>query len=187
MGTITTSDPAGESPTGKLLAEIYARRHATPALLPVPVTRRAGHDERSGGAGERSTRQKRALTTVLGASDSFRSAQDLFTELREQGQRVGLTTVYNQLRALADAGQIDVMRSPEGETLYRRCDTDDHHHHLVCRECGHTVEIEGPEVEAWAERVAGRHGFTDLTHTVEILGACAVCSSRRAAGAPGRP
>lgn len=126
---------------------------------------------------ERSTRQKRALAAVLDQSDQFRSAQDLHAELRSRGEHVGLTTVYNQLRVLADAGAVDALRTDSGETLYRRCATDQHHHHLVCRVCGRTVEVEGPEVERWAERVADHNGFTDITHTIEILGVCAPCSS----------
>jgi Fur family ferric uptake transcriptional regulator len=127
---------------------------------------------------ERSTRQKRALAAVLGVSDSFRSAQELFTELRQRGENVGLTTVYNQLRALADSGEVDVLRSADGESLYRRCVTGDHHHHLVCRHCGRTVEVEGPEVESWAERVAEESGFVDLSHTVEVFGTCTACRDR---------
>lgn len=131
---------------------------------------------------ERSTRQKRALAAVLDASDGFRSAQDLFGELRAQGENVGLTTVYNQLRALSDAGEVDVLRSDDGETLYRRCDTGHHHHHLVCRSCGRTVEVEGPEVERWASRVARANEFVDVVHTLEIVGTCLDCARRR----PGR-
>lgn len=123
----------------------------------------------------RSTRQKRALAGVLSRSDAFRSAQDLFAELRAQGETVGLTTVYNQLRSLAEAGAVDTLRADDGEILYRRCG-DSHHHHLVCRHCGRSVEVDGPEVERWARSVAGDHGFTDLTHTVEIFGLCAACS-----------
>lgn len=126
---------------------------------------------------ERSTRQKRALAGALDASEAFRSAQELHAELRAQGENVGLTTVYNQLRALAEAGQVDVLRSADGESLYRRCATGDHHHHLVCRQCGRTVEVEGPEVERWAARVADRHGFVQVSHTVEIFGACADCAA----------
>jgi len=128
-------------------------------------------------AAERSTRQKRALAAVLASSDSFRSAQDLFAELRARGERVGLTTVYNQLRILAEAGEVDVLRASEGETLYRRCRTGAHHHHLLCRSCGRTVEVEGPEVERWAARVAGAHGFVDIHHTVEVVGTCPACAS----------
>jgi Fur family ferric uptake transcriptional regulator len=91
---------------------------------------------------------------------------------------VGLTTVYNQLRALADNGEVDALRGDDGETLYRRCDSQNHHHHLVCRDCGRAIEVEGPEVEQWAAGVALSHGFQDVTHTVEILGICPLCSPR---------
>jgi Fur family transcriptional regulator, ferric uptake regulator len=124
---------------------------------------------------ERSTRQKRALAAVLESSDTFRSAQELYTELRASGENVGLTTVYNQLRALAESGEVDVLRSDEGESLYRRCATGDHHHHLVCRRCGRTVEVEGPEVERWAERVAAENRFVGVSHTLEVFGTCAEC------------
>jgi Fur family transcriptional regulator, ferric uptake regulator len=126
---------------------------------------------------ERSTRQKRAIAAVLDASDGFRSAQELFTELRARGENVGLTTVYNQLRVLADGGEVDALRADDGETLYRRCVTGQHHHHLVCRQCGRTVEVEGPEVEKWADRVADAHEFVEVSHTLEIFGTCATCAT----------
>lgn len=126
----------------------------------------------------RDTRQKRALAAVLDRSDGFRSAQDLFSALRSEGQNVGLTTVYNQLRSLAESGQVDTLRTDDGETLYRRCDTERHHHHLVCRICGRAIEVEGPEVERWADRVAAEHGFVDISHTLEILGTCRSCAEK---------
>lgn len=125
---------------------------------------------------ERSTRQKRALAAILERTDGFRSAQDLHHQLRAHGENVGLTTVYNQLRALADSGALDALRADDGETLYRRCDTGRHHHHLVCRHCRRTIEVEGPAVERWASTVAEEHGFVDVTHTVEILGTCGPCA-----------
>lgn len=127
----------------------------------------------------RATKQKRALASVLAETGSFRSAQDLHAELRSRGEAVGLTTVYNQLRALADTGQVDTLRNDEGETLYRRCGTEDHHHHLVCRRCGATVEVQGEPVERWAEQVAAAHGFADIDHTVEVVGTCAQCRKTR--------
>lgn len=125
---------------------------------------------------ERSTRQKRALAALLDTSDGFRSAQELFTDLRARGENVGLTTVYNQLRALAEAGEVDALRGDDGETRYRRCGTDTHHHHLVCRDCGRTVEVEGPEVERWATGVAKANAFVDVRHTLEIFGTCSACA-----------
>ncbi|PZF87090.1 Fur family transcriptional regulator [Micromonospora deserti] len=123
----------------------------------------------------RHTRQRSAVSALLAEVEGFHSAQDLHAMLRERGERVGLTTVYRTLQGLADAGEIDVMRPPGGEHLYRRC-SEGHHHHLVCRGCGRTVEVAGPAVESWAGRVAAQHGFTDVSHTLEIFGACPSCA-----------
>jgi Fur family ferric uptake transcriptional regulator len=118
-----------------------------------------------------------AVASVLDEVDDFRSAQQLHALLRDRGEGVGLTTVYRTLQQLADAGEVDVLRTDDGEAIYRRCSTG-HHHHLVCRHCGRTVEVEGPAVEKWAQRVAAEHGFADVEHTVEVFGTCATCTRR---------
>ena len=125
--------------------------------------------------GVRTTRQRTAVAELLERVDGFKSAQDLHDLLRAAGASVGLTTVYRHLQALADAGQVDVLRNDDGESVYRRCPTETHHHHLVCRLCGRSVEVEGPEVEAWASSISAQHGFTDVTHTVEVFGTCGDC------------
>lgn len=122
----------------------------------------------------RNTRQRSAVAALLTEVDGFHSAQDLHAMLRDRGTRIGLTTVYRTLQALAEGGDIDVMRPPGGEHLYRRC-SDGHHHHLVCRSCGRTVEVVGPTVETWADKVAAEHGFADVSHTLEIFGTCGEC------------
>jgi len=114
------------------------------------------------------------VAACLGSFDDFRSAQDIHDLLRRNGENVGLSTVYRTLQALADSGEVDVLRTEDGEAIYRRCSTT-HHHHLVCRECGRTVEVEGPAVERWADAVAGTHGFTRVSHTLEIFGTCPNC------------
>lgn len=124
----------------------------------------------------RPTRQRAAVTAVLAETGEFRSAQELHALLREGGDKVGLATVYRNLQAMAAEGEIDMLRTDEGEAVYRACSTG-HHHHLVCRECGRTVEVEGAAVEAWAARVSAEHGFTEVRHTLEIFGTCATCAS----------
>jgi Fur family ferric uptake transcriptional regulator len=111
---------------------------------------------------------------VLADVDEFRSAQELHALLREAGEKVGLATVYRTLQAMAADGSIDMLRTTEGEAVYRACSTG-HHHHLVCRNCGKTVEVEGPAVERWANRISEEHGFSDVQHTLEIFGTCASC------------
>lgn len=129
------------------------------------------------GTAVRNTRQRTAVSALLAEVEGFHSAQDLHAMLRDRGERVGLTTVYRTLQGLADAGEIDVMRPPGGENLYRRC-SEGHHHHLVCRSCGRTVEVAGPAVETWADRVAAQHGYADVSHTLEIFGTCPACTLR---------
>lgn len=131
--------------------------------------------------GLRATRQRAAITKLLGQTEDFRSAQELHEELRKRGEGIGLTTVYRTLQSLSDAGEVDVLRTDSGEAIYRHCSSH-HHHHLVCRHCGTAVEVEGPAVESWADRIAAEHGFSEVSHTVEIFGTCADCTATRAAG-----
>ena len=123
----------------------------------------------------RSTRQRAAIVALLDEVDGFRSAQELYDELRRRGQNVGLTTVYRTLQTLASSGLLDSVRTDTGESVYRRCAALHHHHHLVCRRCGSAVEVSGPDVESWAAEVAAGHGFSDVSHTIELFGVCADC------------
>ncbi|EWT03426.1 peptide ABC transporter substrate-binding protein [Intrasporangium oryzae NRRL B-24470] len=130
----------------------------------------------SGSSTRRPTRQQAAVAALLERSSDFTSAQTLHARLRESGDPIGLATVYRALQSMVEAGTVDVLRTDDGEAVYRACSTH-HHHHLVCRSCGRTVEVEGPAVESWADRVAGEHGFSDVTHTLEIFGTCAACAT----------
>ncbi|WP_055483351.1 Fur family transcriptional regulator [Sphaerimonospora mesophila] len=124
----------------------------------------------------RSPKSREAVHEILRQSPGFRSAQDVFAEMRADGAKIGLTTVYRALQSLQDAGRVDVLRTDEGESVYRACETESHHHHLVCRRCGLTVEVANPDVERWAELMGVEHGFTEITHTVEVFGTCASCT-----------
>ncbi|MFT3661825.1 MAG: Fur family transcriptional regulator [Gordonia sp. (in: high G+C Gram-positive bacteria)] len=126
--------------------------------------------------GQRTTRQRSAIAQMLTETDDFLSAQQLHEQLVARGDSIGLTTVYRNLQALVDAGQVDAIWDGSGETRYRHC-SDGHHHHLVCRDCGTTVEIQADPVEKWAAKVADAHGFRDIAHTVEIFGTCGACTS----------
>ncbi|GAA4605444.1 transcriptional repressor [Actinoallomurus liliacearum] len=141
-------------------------------------TERPGRQAAAGrGTRVRGTRQAEALGQVLAGLPGFRSAQDIHAELRHRGERIGLTTVYRQLQVLTENGTVDTLRDENGETLYRRCATSTHHHHVTCRACGRSVEVEGPAIEHWAERVATEAGFTDVDHTLEIFGLCPDCAA----------
>jgi Fur family transcriptional regulator, ferric uptake regulator len=126
----------------------------------------------------RFTRQRVQMLELLSDSAGFLTPHQLHQQLRTRGAKVGLTTVYRTLQVLQHAGEIDAMRLPTGEQLYRRCG-DAHHHHLVCRVCSATVEVRSAAVERWATAKGTEHGFTDVSHTVEIFGLCSRCARRR--------
>ncbi|HWC15335.1 MAG TPA: Fur family transcriptional regulator [Actinomycetota bacterium] len=126
--------------------------------------------------GLRSTRQRAAILDALRNASGFKTAQRLHQELLRAGEQVGLATVYRNLQALVGSGEVDVLQNESGEAMFRLCSATDHHHHLVCRGCGHSEELTAEEVESWATRVARRHGFDDVTHTAEVFGLCGDCA-----------
>jgi Fur family ferric uptake transcriptional regulator len=125
---------------------------------------------------KRNTWQREAVREALGEADGFVSAQSLHASLKGSGSTVGLATVYRALADLAVEGDADSLQQ-DGESLYRACTPGTHHHHLICRSCGTTVEIAADEVEDWAQRVAAQHGFSRPQHVVDVFGLCPNCQS----------
>lgn len=125
---------------------------------------------------KRNTWQREAVREALGTSEGFVSAQSLHSSLHATGSPIGLATVYRALADLASEGEADSLQQ-EGESLYRACTPGSHHHHLICRNCGLTVEIEAHEVEEWAQAIAARHGFTQPNHIVDVFGLCTDCTN----------
>ncbi|ALC06442.1 Fe2+/Zn2+ uptake regulation protein [Corynebacterium deserti GIMN1.010] len=125
--------------------------------------------------GVRSTRQRKAVIDILEEIDNFASAKEIHNELATREHNVGLTTVYRTLQSLAEIGAVDVLNVTGGETLYRQCLAEGHHHHLVCTNCGRTVEIDGGPVESWAQEIAAQNGFSVSSHEAEIFGLCPDC------------
>ena len=133
--------------------------------------------------GPRSTRQRTAIVEMLREVERFSSARTIHGLLEERGEQVGLTTVYRTLQSLAELDIVDVLQTPEGETLYRHCVSPHHHHHLVCTKCGRSEEVEGGPVERWAETIASRYGYELVAHDAEIYGICRACKEKQAGNA----
>jgi len=122
----------------------------------------------------RLTPRREAVAQCLATAGDFRSAQELHGDLANAGTKVGLATVYRALADLVEVGRVDALTRPDGETVYRAC-SGSHHHHLVCTECGTTVEVADDRVEQWASEMARQHGFDVVQHQVEVFGRCANC------------
>lgn len=126
---------------------------------------------------QRMTKQRQAVLDELRRLDDFRCAQHIYDDLTAQGQKIGLATVYRNLQMLAEAGEVDVVRSNDGESLFRFCQTVEHHHHLVCRACGTTREIALSDIENWVNAIAQQYAFTAVDHNMELFGLCQDCSN----------
>ena len=126
-------------------------------------------------AQHRHTRQRAAVGAIMATLDEFRTAQEVHARLREHGESIGLATVYRTLARMAADGEVDALRTPDGVAAYRRCSAG-HHHHLVCRQCGRTVEVSPPDLEAWADQVGREFGFTQIDHELELFGRCPDCT-----------
>ncbi|HVB70302.1 MAG TPA: transcriptional repressor [Acidimicrobiales bacterium] len=125
----------------------------------------------------RNTAQRREVIAVLSRVQGFVSAQELHALIVRDGGGTALATVYAQLKRLVADGQVDVVMTDRGESLFRRCVIDAHHHHLACRICGATVEVDAPQLEVWSREIAERNGYRDLRHVLELNGVCPACQS----------
>ena len=127
----------------------------------------------------RRTWQRAAIRELLNATQEFRTAQQVHEALAREGARVGLATVYRHLQSLTDSGEVDVIRTDDGQASYRACGTATHahHHHLICRSCGRTVEIAFAGVEELIDALARQHGFSDVDHSIELHGVCPDCAA----------
>jgi len=125
---------------------------------------------RSGG-----TAKRRTIREALERAPGFISAGQLHHEIVERGTPMGLSTVYRQLHALADAGIADTISDASGQ-LFRACSRPGaHHHHLVCVYCGRAADVDPPD-EQWIRVAAARHGFIVHRHELEIFGRCDDCA-----------
>ncbi len=124
----------------------------------------------------RRTEQRQAIELALKRSARPLTAQQLHSSLIDSGHKVGLATVYRNLRRLADEGGADTIGAESGEQAFMWCGAG-HHHHLACRVCGRVEEIRDcGALQEWTRRVAGQHRFTAVEHRAELVGVCRDCS-----------
>ena len=130
----------------------------------------------SSGPRTRNTWQKQAIDEILSGSADFLSAQQVHQSVADTGRSVSLATVYRVLQSQVEDGVVDILALDDGQTLFRKCAATGHHHHLVCRQCRATQEIEAPKIEHWADNVGSDFGYIDINHTMEIYGLCPQCA-----------
>ncbi len=128
-------------------------------------------------AGYRRGGARRVVVELLGRQHCCVSAQEIFDELRKARRPVGIASVYRALEALADLRLVKRVDAGDGIARYEAAPADgDHHHHLVCRDCGKVEAFSDSRLERAIDRVAGGLGYSVDEHEVVLTGACADCS-----------
>jgi Fur family transcriptional regulator, ferric uptake regulator len=129
--------------------------------------RSRGH--RSGGA-------RQAVIELLGRQPCCLTAQEIFDQLRSEGRRVGIASIYRSLEQLTRDGYVQRIDIGAGISRFEPIHAGgEHHHHLVCDDCGKVEAFEDAALEAALARVAGGRGYVVGGHDVLLRGACGDC------------
>jgi Fur family ferric uptake transcriptional regulator len=119
------------------------------------------------------TRSQDRILNLLKKIKQGISAQDLYIELRNHSQSMGLATVYRSLDALKLEGKVQVRTLANGEALYSLTQQDKHH--LTCLQCGLSIPIHQCPVHQLENELKSSHKFKVFYHTLEFFGLCSQC------------
>ena len=125
-------------------------------------------------AGYRLTQPRRAVAQLVSDQVGHFSAAQLVTEARSRRLGIGRATIFRTLDILSGLGVVEQIDLPSGEHAFVGCQPH-HHHHIVCRRCGRTAEIEDAGLKTVVREVAQRTGFRVDEHRLELFGLCPAC------------
>jgi Fur family ferric uptake transcriptional regulator len=127
-------------------------------------------------AGYRSGGARRAVVELLARQDCCLSAQEIFDALRAAGRPVGIASVYRVLDLLAERKLVQRLDVGGGVARYEPALADDeHHHHLVCDDCGKVEAFSDEPLEQALRQLGGRVGYDVEAHDVVLRGSCESC------------
>jgi Fur family ferric uptake transcriptional regulator len=127
--------------------------------------------------GHRISGARRAVVELLGRQDCCLTAQEIFDQLRAEGRRVGIASVYRVLEHLSKDGFVQRIDIGAGTTRFEPIHAGgEHHHHLVCDDCGKVEAFADDQLERALHKVEGRTGYSVAGHDVVLRGACRDCA-----------
>ena len=126
--------------------------------------------------GMRLTMPRRQIVEALLARTGQFTAEELYQSLRRPDHGVGRATVYRTLELLAESGYVQKLHLEQGCHSYIMCGNN-HHHHLVCGECGTFVELDECELDATLRRLGSKTGYEITDHFFEVFGRCVDCQA----------
>jgi Fur family ferric uptake transcriptional regulator len=127
------------------------------------------------GAGLKRTAQRDLILDVFLRTEEHMSSEDLYSLVKREDATIGQTTVYRTLKLLTDAGLAREVRFGDGRTRYEHNYKHPHHDHMICTECGKTIEFFSEDLERLQDKIAARHKFKITNHTLRMFGYCDDC------------
>lgn len=124
------------------------------------------------------TRSQDRILNLLKSLEQAISAQDIYLELRQRNESMGLATVYRSLEALKLEGSVQVRTLANGESLYSTMQED--RHHLTCLQCGMSIPIDRCPVHELEDQLHQSYQFKIYYHTLEFFGLCTQCQMTQA-------
>lgn len=126
--------------------------------------------------GYRLSTPRSAVVETLATLGCSVTVKEIADRLREQGEDVGVASIYRTLDLLDKLRLARRVDAAEGVARYEPIDpSGDHHHHLVCERCGQVTAFEDRELEQAIEQLSTRVDYAIDTHDVTLRGRCPVC------------
>ena len=130
-------------------------------------------------AGLKRTAQRDLILDVFLRTEEHLSSEDLYRLVQREDPDIGQTTVYRTLKLLTDAGLAREVRFGDGRTRYEHNYKHPHHDHLICTECGKTIEFFSADMETLQDQIAAQYGCELTHHTMRMFGYCSDCRKGR--------
>ncbi|OEU68952.1 MAG: transcriptional repressor [Desulfovibrio sp. S3730MH75] len=124
------------------------------------------------------TPQRRTILNAFLNEEGHISSEELYNLIRKEDSSIGQATVYRTLKLLAESGIAKAVDFNDGVLRYEHKYGHDHHDHLVCEQCGTTIEAVDPEIEHLQEELAKKHGFVLTHHEMYLFGVCKECQDK---------
>lgn len=109
-----------------------------------------------------------------GKAGKHLSAEEIFRNLVNEGEEIGLATVYRVLTQFESAGLV-IRHHFEGGTSVFELNQGDHHDHIVCVQCGRVEEFQDATIEQLQHAIASRKNFVLTDHSLCLYGVCGDC------------
>jgi Fur family ferric uptake transcriptional regulator len=127
-------------------------------------------------SGHRLTGARKRVAALIGRQSGHFTAADLLSAADRSHLRVGRATLFRNLELFTELGALERLDLPTGEHAYVACEPEQHHHHVVCRSCGRSVEVEDGGLQSVVADIANRSGYRIDTHRLELFGTCPTCA-----------